>query len=106
MKRQREIIILAISIFLVSIAWIGFDIYHNIVTSTISEPLQQAITDINPNFDTTVITQLKQRTYTDPIYFQGTASTSAKEQPATPSATITKQPSPSITPTVTTSLVP
>lgn len=83
MKRQQEIILILASMFIVSMAWIGLDIRHNIVTSTISAPLQQDILPIEPSFDTHVVQTLKQRHYSDPTY-----TLSAQQTTATPSGVI------------------
>ncbi len=77
--------------FIISLAWIGFDLYHKAVTSTISAPLQADINPIVPDFDTHVIQNLKQRHYSDPVYL-------LSSQTATPSGKI--QVSPSTTPTI------
>lgn len=85
MKRQRDIIILLISVFIVTLAWIGFDLYHNAVTSTISTTLQQDIQPIDPDFDTQVIQTLKQRQFSSPVY-----TISSPQQTATSSGTVPK----------------
>ncbi|HSW87888.1 MAG TPA: hypothetical protein VLG12_01875 [Candidatus Saccharimonadales bacterium] len=100
MKRQREIIILLISMFIVSLAWIGFDLYHNAVTSTISAPLQEDILPIVPSFDSKVIQNLKQRHYSDPVY----TLSSQPEVSATPSGK--PQTSPTAIPKITVSVTP
>ncbi len=86
MKRQREIILLLLSILIVTIAWIGFNLYHNVVTSTISEPLQQDISPITPSFNTSIISLLKTRQFIQPQY---TFSLSKPIQAATMSGSIT-----------------
>jgi len=68
MEQQREIILWLTSLLVVTILWVGFDIYHNASTSTISKPLQVDITEISPEFDSSVIQQLKSRQYIAPVY--------------------------------------
>ena len=53
-KRKETLIVLWLT-FITVVSWIGFSIYHIIVTSTISEELQLQITPIDPNFDTDTI---------------------------------------------------
>ena len=57
-----------ISIFIVIVAWIIFNIYHATASSTISESLNRNIIPINPNFDTKTIDSLKKRQIITPIY--------------------------------------
>jgi hypothetical protein len=66
--KRKDILLILIPSFIFVLAWIGFSIYHNIVTSTISEPLSVQITPITPNFDTSVIDNLKNREKVSPIY--------------------------------------
>jgi hypothetical protein len=102
MKRQREIIIVIISMFIVSFAWIGFDLYHNAVTTTISAPLQEDIKPIPPTFDSQVIQNLKSRHYSDPVY----TYTSSSEINATPSGKVVPSPTTTSKPTITITATP
>ena len=68
MKRQREIILLLASMFLVTVAWISFNLYHNAITSTISAPLSADVVSISPDFNTKIIELLKSRQYVEPRY--------------------------------------
>ena len=69
--KRKDILLILIPLFLFVLAWIGFSVYHNIVTSTISQPLSVQITPITPNFDTSVIDNLKNREKVSPIYDLG-----------------------------------
>ncbi|HUD09519.1 MAG TPA: hypothetical protein VMR77_01795 [Patescibacteria group bacterium] len=84
MKKNDSLLILVPS-FIFVLAWIGFSIYHNVVTSTISEPLSMAITPISPIFDTNVIKSLKTRQNVVPIYELNATAQNATA-PASPSA--------------------
>jgi hypothetical protein len=66
--KKNDILLILIPLFLFVISWIGFSIYHNIVTSTISQPLSVQITPINPTFDTSTIDSLKNREKITPVY--------------------------------------
>lgn len=77
MKKQNEIILLLTSILIMSLFWIGFNLYHNAKTSTINASLEEAIMPISPNFASSVITQLKNRHYIAPEYSIERASPSA-----------------------------
>lgn len=59
--KEKDLFYLVISIFVLSVLWIGFNIYNSFATSTIDEVLQEQITPINPTFDTATIEQLKKR---------------------------------------------
>ncbi len=66
--KNREILFLIISTFIIVIAWIGFNIFHNIKTSTIPQNLTIQILPINPNFDTKTIEELKKRKKVQPNF--------------------------------------
>ena len=66
--KKNDILLILIPSFLFVISWIGFSIYHNIVTSTISQPLSVQITPINPTFDTSTIDSLRNREKITPVY--------------------------------------
>jgi hypothetical protein len=80
MIKRGHVLFLLISVFIVVTAWVGFNIYHTYVTSTISQDLQTAIMPISPGFDTAALDKLKARKNVAPIY---------QEQPSTaPTQTI------------------
>ena len=79
--KQRDVLFLVISTFVLIVAWIGFSIYHNLVSSTITKPVAEKIVPINPTFDTKTINTLKERKNIEPIF-----QTKSKE--ATESAAI------------------
>jgi hypothetical protein len=79
MKKQ-DLLIILIPTFICVIAWIGFNIYHNAITSTISPAEISQITPINPDFDTKIISQLKKRERVEP-FFQATPSSSILPTP-------------------------
>lgn len=66
--KPKDILLLLIPATLLVIAWIVFNIYHNSVTSTISESLSTNILPISPNFDTKTISNLKQREKVVPLF--------------------------------------
>lgn len=66
--KQRDLLLLLISTFILVVFWIGFSIYHKSVTSTISETLSTQIAPINPNFDSKTIEKIKKRKVIVPIY--------------------------------------
>jgi len=66
--KKNDILLILVPSFIFVLAWIGFSIYHNVVTSTISESLSMQITPITPTFDTSVIDSLKNREKVTPIY--------------------------------------
>lgn len=72
MFKQKDVLIILWMTFITTVAWIGFNIYHAIVTSTISEELQMQILPIDPNFDMATINKLKSREKIEPLYkYQG-----------------------------------
>jgi hypothetical protein len=75
--KKNDILLILVPSFIFVLAWIGFSIYHNIVTSTISEPLNMQIMPITPTFDTSVIDGLKNRENVAPIYELGVSTQNA-----------------------------
>lgn len=57
--RNKDIFFLSLLTFLTVVAWIGFDIYHAAVTSTISPILEKQIQPLTPKFDTEIVEVLK-----------------------------------------------
>lgn len=66
--KQGYILFLLISSFILTVVWIGFTIYHNIQTSTISDTLNVEIQPITAQFDTHTISAIKNRTKVLPLY--------------------------------------
>lgn len=58
-KIQDQNVILAIFLIVTIASWIGFDLYHISVTSTVDENLRQIIVPLNPKLDNTVIDKIK-----------------------------------------------
>lgn len=92
MKRQREIIILLVTIFIVVIVWASVNIYHNARASTINDTLTQEIIDISPNFNTAILEKLKNRINLDPIYTFPTRTDFSESIIASSSVKDTKSP--------------
>lgn len=94
MKKQQEIIAILVSGFILTCIWIVLNLYHDAVTSTLSQQLNIDIMPITPSFNTGVITELKKRTYIGPQY-------TFSQQPtptSTPSTIPTTQNNPTGTP--------
>lgn len=81
--KQKDILFILISSFVVTVAWIGFNLYHKWVTSTISTDLQMQLNPIDPNFDMDTFQKLQQREHIQPIY-EFDESTKPASQPAKP----------------------
>ncbi len=92
---QKDILYISISSCILVILWVGFNIYHAHVTSTIEPDLQLQIQPIEPRFDSEVIQNLKTR-QTPPAIFKLNNATSEAELSPTP--TIAEAPSITETP--------
>lgn len=66
--KRKDILMLLIPSFLIVVFWVTFNIYHNFVTSTIPEDLNVQIVSISPDFDTSIIENLKKRKAVAPLY--------------------------------------
>lgn len=89
--KQKDLLLLLVPFFILVVAWIIFNIYHNSVASTISDTLNIQITPINPSFDTKAIEAIKKRDRIEPIYNLSNsevATSSAPEEQSTSSATL------------------
>ncbi len=117
--KQKDILIILIPVFIITILWVIFSIYHNYVTSTIKDPLTYQIIPIDGSFNTEGINMIKSRKNFDPAYtFQGTSETSPtptieevtpieEEISVTPSPTSTSNSSTNTsTPTPTDEIIP
>lgn len=54
--------------FLVTILWVIFNIYHNYVTSTIVDPLTVQIVPIDGKFNKTSLESIKDRKRLEPLF--------------------------------------
>ncbi len=95
-RAQKDILYISISSFVLVVLWIGFNLYHAQVTSTIEPDLQLQIVPINPKFDTEIIQKLKTREQISPLYEATNASPSAAVTPEPPTAQETPIPTGSI----------
>ena len=77
MKKTKDLYFLLSMTLIMVVLWAIFNIYHNLVSSTISEPLTADITQIKPNFDEQVLNKLKTRQEVNPLF------TLSQEQTAT-----------------------
>lgn len=97
---KREVIYLLVSTFILVLAWIGFSVYDNYTTSTITPAVTFQIAPIQSSFDLQTIEAIKQRIKTPPLF--------EMERTATPAATATLTPIPtiSVTPVASVSSTP
>ena len=77
--KQREILLLSISVFIIIAVWIGFSIYHNSAVSKIPQTTVEKIIPIAPVFDKLTIENIKKKQNIDPIY-EVPVSTSSSQQ--------------------------
>jgi hypothetical protein len=66
--KQRDILMIIVPLFILTVLWVMFTIYHNYTTSTIQDPLSIQIIPIDGNFDTKTLDKLKQRQNIQPDY--------------------------------------
>lgn len=91
--KQRDLAIILVPIFILTIFWVIFNVYHSYVNSTIKFPVLEQIVPIQGTFDTNTIEQIKTRTRVNPtdeiiteISGTPTPTPSANEETATLSA--------------------
>ena len=66
--KQKDLLFVAISFFILILIYIGFSIFHNSAVSTISESTNMQISPIAPSFDDKTISDLKKRNNISPTY--------------------------------------
>lgn len=76
-NKQKDILFILISSFIVVVAWVGFNLYHIWATSTVSNDIQTQLNPIDPEFDPTVVQGLKTRENIDPLYENQSSSSEA-----------------------------
>ncbi len=81
-KAQKDILYISISSFVLVVLWIGFNLYHAYVTSTISHDLKLQIEPISPNFDSATIQKLNTRKQISPVFEVKNASGEASITPS------------------------
>lgn len=72
--KQKDFLVILILLFIFVVTWIGSSIYHNSVSSTISETINQEISPIVPNFDLKIIDKLRTRQTINPSFELGTTT--------------------------------
>lgn len=76
-NKQKDILFILVSSFIVVVAWVGFNLYHIWATSTVSNDIQTQLSPIDPEFDPTVVQGLKTRENIDPLYESQSSSSEA-----------------------------
>lgn len=66
--KQKEILLILVSIFVLVLIWIALSIYHNAVTSTIPQALSIQIAPISPDFDKETLEKIKKRKVVQPSW--------------------------------------
>lgn len=87
--KQNDLLYIVISIFVLSLAWIGFSVYHARVNSTITETQNIQVVPIEPHFNKEIISKLKERAVVDPLF---EASGPSATRSATPSPAVSVTP--------------
>lgn len=91
-NKQKDILFILISSFVVVVAWIGFNLYDIWANSTVSQEIQLELTPIDPQFDPQTIKLLKNRENINPLFSQATPSASVTVEPTqTPAPTPSQQ---------------
>lgn len=65
--KQRDIAILLIPVFILVVLWVIFNVYHNYVNSTITDPLTYQLVPIEGKFDENTINDIKARKRVDSV---------------------------------------
>jgi len=89
--KGKELLLIALSSFLLTVIWIASNVYHSYATSTIDSLLQAQIIPIAPNFDATTIENLKERQPITPSDSSVVAATPSPSISPSPSINITEE---------------
>ncbi len=101
MKKNNQNLYLAIFTIITILIWIGADLYHISLTSTIPENMKRAIAPFNPNLDLTVIKNIKEKK--NPSEFEISTPAAEIAPSATPTISFITSPTATIIPAVPTS---
>lgn len=66
--KQKDFLKILIPLFLLTILWVIFNIYHSYVTSTIEESLTIQIIPIEGKFNNEAVTKIRDRQRIDPLF--------------------------------------
>jgi len=66
--KQKDFTIVLISLFILTILWVVFSLYHNYITSTIKDPLSYQIISIEGKFEKDTLNELLKRKKVTPLY--------------------------------------
>jgi hypothetical protein len=72
--KQKDLLTVLIPLFILTVLWVAFTVYHNFSTSTIQDPLTIQIIPIKGSFDLKTLDSLKSRTRVEPQYSASTIS--------------------------------
>ena len=59
--KRKDFLIILIPMFILTVLWVIFNVYHNLVTSTIKAPLSHQIISIEGKFDNETLTDVMSR---------------------------------------------
>lgn len=79
--KQREILLLSISVFAIIAIWIVSSVWHNLNVSKIPETTAEKIKPISAKFDRETIENIKRKEHIEPIYGTEVSSKSADGTP-------------------------
>ncbi len=65
--KQRHLALILVPAFILTILWVIFNVYHNYVSSTITDPLTYQIIPIEGKFDGKTIEEVRQRKRVNPL---------------------------------------
>jgi hypothetical protein len=80
MKKNNQLIFVAIFTIVTILIWIGADLYHISVNSTIPEDMKQIVIPINPTLDTKIFEELRSKK--DPADFISGTEVSSISSPS------------------------
>lgn len=66
--KQKDFLIILVPLFILTVLWVVFNIYHNYVTSTIKDPLSIQIIPIEGKFDADTVNKIKNRKKVNPLF--------------------------------------
>lgn len=81
-NNNHTTIIIAVFTIVTVLIWIAADIYHISVSSTIPEDMKQVIAPFNPNLDTQIFDELKNKKNTSEFSGSSATSSSFETQPS------------------------
>jgi hypothetical protein len=82
--KQNELLYIVVSLFVIVVLWIGFNLFHTYASSTVTDTQTTQVTPITPIFQKEILTKIKARPKVEPLFDSDKVSASVSAVTPTP----------------------